>query len=381
MDKTIYYLGYYDTDANKSENRNYVLAASNKMTYIVSALERAGFCVELISASQTHNPQKYEAKTVPVGEKSRLHLFKTLPWGNKLRRICSTLYGAWQVFRYLRRHVGKDDTLVVYHSLAYARTVRWLKKRKGFRLVLEVEEIYADVSGREKERTLEYALFRCADAYIFPTELLNEKLNVQERPYAIVCGTYEVQSDRQCSFGDDHIHAVYAGTFDPRKGGAQTAVAAAAFLPEKYHMHIIGFGNRQDTQNLQNAVREAAERCAGLLTYDGCLSGEDYIRFLQSCQIGLSTQNADAQFNDTSFPSKVLSYLANGMRVVSVRIPVLERSEVGDLLYFYDENTPQAVAEAICRVDVTEPYDSRRRIAELDEAFVTALGAMLDARG
>ena len=33
--KKIFYLGYYDTPDNKAENRNIVLAATNKMTYII----------------------------------------------------------------------------------------------------------------------------------------------------------------------------------------------------------------------------------------------------------------------------------------------------------------------------------------------------------
>lgn len=378
MAQTIYYLGYYDTEANQSENRNYVLAASNKMTYIVSALERAGFCVELISASQTLNAQKYAAKTVEIGEKSRLHLFKTLPWGNKLHRVCSTLYSAWQVFRYLLRHVGKADTLLVYHSLAYARTVRFLKRLKGFRLVLEVEEIYADVIGSEKARKQEHSLFAKADAYIFPTELLNEKLNTEDKPHSIIYGTYQVEPDRHCTFGDDKIHVVYAGTFDPRKGVVDAA-KAAAYLPANYHVHIIGFGTRKDTQDLQTLIRKTAADCACCLTYDGCLSGEDYIRFLQSCQIGLSPQNADARFNDTSFPSKVLSYLANGLRVVSIRIPTIERSAISNLLYFYDENTPQAIAAAIQSVDMAAPYDSRAEIQALHENFVVQVQSLLEA--
>ncbi len=378
MAQTIYYLGYYDTEANQSENRNYVLAASNKMTYIVSALERAGFCVELISASQTLNAQKYAAKTVEIGEKSRLYLFKTLPWGNKLHRVCSTLYSAWQVFRYLLRHVGKADTLLVYHSLAYARTVRFLKRLKGFRLVLEVEEIYADVSGSEKARKQEHSLFEKADAYIFPTELLNEKLNPENKPHCIIYGTYQVEPDRHCTFGDDKIHVVYAGTFDPRKGGATAAAAAAAFLPENFHVHIIGFGSNKDVENMKQTVSEVSKKSHAKVTYDGLLSGEKYIRFLQSCQIGMSTQNPDAGFNNTSFPSKILSYMANGLRVVSIRIPAIERAAVSDLISYYNEQTPQAVAEAIKKVDMTAPYDSRAVIRALDEKFVAQVRSLLE---
>lgn len=377
MSLKIYYLGYYDVVSNAEENRNHVLAASNKMTYIVSALERAGFCVELISASQTLNAQAYSAKTVPLGEKSRLHLFKTLPWGNKLCRVRSVLFSKWQVFWYIWRHVGKGDTLVVYHSLAYVGLVRILKRLKGFRLVLEVEEIYADVTGSDKARKKEYNLFRCADAYMFPTELLNEKLNSEHKPHCIIYGTYQVEENRHYSFNDGKIHVVYAGTFDPRKGGA-AAAAAADFLPANYHVHILGFGSKTDVDHIRQTVAEISEKSAATVTYDGCLPGEEYIRFIQSCDIGLSTQNPNAAFNDTSFPSKILSYMANGLRVVSIRIPAIERSAIGDLVTYYDTQTPEAIAEAILKVDFVKPYDSRAEIQLLHENFVVQIQSLLE---
>lgn len=379
MSLKIYYLGYYDVVSNAEENRNHVLAASNKMTYIVSALERAGFCVELISASQTLNAQAYSAKTVPLGEKSRLHLFKTLPWGNKLCRVRSVLFSKWQVFWYIWRHVGKGNTLVVYHSLAYVGLVRILKRLKGFRLVLEVEEIYADVTGSDKARKKEYKLFRRADAYIFPTELLNEKLNSEHKPHCIIYGTYQVEENRHYSFNDGKIHVVYAGTFDPRKGGATAAAAAAEFLPEKYHVHILGFGSKADTEQLKQVITKVSEKSAATVTYDGCLSGEEYIRFIQSCDIGLSTQNPNAAFNDTSFPSKILSYMANGLRVVSIRIPAIEKSAIGDSVTYYDTQTPEAIAEAILKVNFDKPYDSRAEIQTLHENFVVQIQSLLEA--
>ena len=154
---------------------------------------------------------------------------------------------------------------------------------------------------------------------------------------------------------------------------------AARFLDERYHVHIIGFGSKKDTENAVAAVKETAAECTCQLTYDGCLSGEDYIRFLQSCQIGLSPQNADAKFNDTSFPSKVLSYLANGLRVVSIQVPSIARSAVGELISFYSESTPKAIAQAILNVDMAKPYDSRAKIETLHEGFVQKIQSLLEA--
>ena len=182
-------------------------------------------------------------------------------------------------------------------------------------------------------------------------------------------GTYNVEKQIADKFDDGKIHCVYAGTFDPRKGGVAAAAAAAEFLTEKYHVHILGFGTEKDRKLLINTIEDVKAKTDCTITFDGLKSGEEYIKFIQSCHIGLSTQNPNAKFNATSFPSKVLSYLANGLRVVSIKIRALETSDVNDLLYYYEDNDPQKIAEAVMTVDVTDNYDSRAKINELDKQF------------
>ena len=142
------------------------------------------------------------------------------------------------------------------------------------------------------------------------------------------------------------------------------------YLGEKYHMHIVGFGSGEDTKNVKEDISRLANNCKCKVTYDGLLSGEEYIRFLQSCHIGMSTQNPKGDYNDTSFPSKILSYLANGLHVVSIKIPVVEKSAIGNLMHFYNENDGESVAAAISNVDINAQYDSREIIQNLDRAFV-----------
>lgn len=375
--KKIFYLGYYDTPENKSENRNICLAANNKMTYVVSAVEKLKYSVEIISASQTVNNQKYDGKIVNIGEKSHLVLFKTFPWGNKLNRIRSVIYSKYQFIKYILKNVGKNDTLMVYHSLAYAQIVCILKKIKKFKLVLEVEEIYSDVNNSVKDRKKEFKIFKAADSYIFSTELLNEKINAENKPFSVSYGTYQVEKDRGCKLNDGRKHIVYAGTFDPRKGGVQASLSAVPFLSSQYHMHILGFGSPEETKGVLDEIKRLSETCECKVTYDGLLSGEEYIRFLQSCDIGMSTQSPDGEFNDTSFPSKVLSYLANGLYVVSIEIPVVKRAEISDLISFYKNSSGDEIAQAIQSVSFSDDYDSRARIALLDKKFVEKLGSMI----
>lgn len=90
--KNIKYIGFYDREENKKENRNYVLSAVNKMDYIINSLVREGFSVEIISPSWTYNKKRYFSSLTEIKKNVKLKLFKTLPWGNKLFKFISLLY-------------------------------------------------------------------------------------------------------------------------------------------------------------------------------------------------------------------------------------------------------------------------------------------------
>ena len=267
---------------------------------------------------------------------------------------------------------------MVYHSLSLIVPLLLAKKIKNFKIILEVEEIYTDVIDYGKKiRKLEFKMIKSAEKYIFPTELLNEKINKKNKPYCIIYGTYKVEDDKNVNFQDDKIHIVYAGTFDPRKGGA-AAAEAAAYLDEKYHIHIIGFGSEDEKIYLQNLIKEVSKNTKCAVTYDGLYKGEEYIKFLQKCDIGLSTQTPNAEYNDTSFPSKVLSYMANGLRVVSIRIKALEKAEISDLLYYYDKDCPKEIASAIKNINLLDKYNSREKIRTLDRKFMQDIKKLME---
>lgn len=364
----IKYIAFYDTNDSKVK-RNYPLSAANKLSYIFKSLSQKGVSVNVISCSNTAESKGCKRETRKIYDNITLTTLHGFRRGNKLINKFSTLFFYVQFMFYLFFHLHKKDTVIVYHSLFYYKLIRFLKRLKRFKLILEIEEIYYDVNVNKKKKKTELSFFQYADAYIFPTQLLDAKINIDHKPSVIVHGTYNVEKDYGEKFNDGRVHCVYAGTFDPRKGGVAAAAAAAQFLNEKYHVHIIGFGSEKDEKLLINQIDEISQKTKCKITFDGLKSGEEYIRFIQKCDIGLSTQNPDAAFNDTSFPSKILSYMANGLRVVSVRIPAVEQSAVGQYIYYYDEQKPEKIAEAIMKVDLNDDYDSRKIIKILDKEF------------
>lgn len=384
--KKIYYIGYY-SDPSGNSKRKTAPAADTKMDYIISSLKKVGYDVEVISFCVDDDRKSvFERKSGYEIEKNGIRVVFFTNYTSKFRilRVMGRAFSWIKIRKYLcKKCLGNDSKIVIYHSLGLLKVIDLFDKKKK-RFILEMEEIYADVIGKTKLRKKEIAAAHKANGYIFPTKMLNLEINNKNKPFVIIHGTYQVEMDRKCRIfnkslqtdGDKIIHCVYAGTFDPRKGGV-AAVAAAEFLPENYHIHILGFGSQNDMDYMKRTIAEVSKRSMAKVTYDGLLLGEDYICFIQSCQIGLSTQNPDANFNNTSFPSKILSYMANGLHVVSIRIPVIESSAIGELVTYYDIQTPKTIAQAILKVDLEKTYNSRFAIQKLSEQFMIDVNHLL----
>ncbi len=383
--KNIKYFSFYVPGDDVYQKRTCDPASRNKIEYICKVLNNLGYYVELISASYTKDKKNYyKGFYKKINDMQSLRFFFSFPCGNKIQKIFNFISIRLFLLIELMR-LKRNEKVIVYHSLGYMGVVNFAHQIRKFYLVLEIEEIYSDVNNDTKLKVKEVAFMKTADSYIFSTESLNKLINEEKKPYVISYGTYAVEEDRGCRFGTlvsqensrKIIHCVYAGNFDTRKGGGIATAKAAVFLPDNYHVHILGFGNESDTKKLKDTIINLSDKYKCKVTLDGCLSGDDYIRFIQSCDIGLNTQTPDADFSATSFPSKILSYLSNGLRVVSVRIPVVELSSIGDYMYFYDEQKPEEIAKAIMKVDFSDSYNSRELIQKLDKNLKTKMLQML----
>lgn len=379
MGMNIKYISFFDFQDSPIQ-RGYVTSASNKIESICTLLNKSGYDVNIISISPVIEPRFrfYRGSTVRRSKNLTLKLFPS--WGGNTRflRQLKLIWHLLALFVYLCINTSKNSTVIVYHSLGYYNVILWAKKIRKFKMILEVEEIYQDVSAPKFKKMVRYEneMIAAADAYIFPTELLNEKLNKDNKPYAIIYGTYTVEPQLVDKFADGKIHVVYAGTFDSRKGGAIAAIDAAEFLPNNYHLHICGFGNFQDTEDVKARIECVATRSQARLSFDGLKKGLDYIKFIQKCHIGLSTQNPSAAFNDTSFPSKILSYMANGLSVVTIDIPVVRTASISKYINYYEEQKPKDIADAITKTTIDN--NNREIIKNLETNFMKIIKFVID---
>lgn len=209
-----------------------------------------------------------------------------------------------------------------------------------------------------------------ADKYIFPTELLNQKINKKMAPYIIATGIYKSEEQVAEKWDDEKIHVVYAGTCSQQKGGAIASIKMAEYLDKRYHVHILGKGTDDEIFSVKKEIERVSEVSNALITYDGVLRGKEFNQFLQKCHIGLSTQKPEGIYNNTSFPSKILTYLSNGLDVVSVHILAVEQSAVGGFVFYYDGQKPENIAECVKKIEPLKTKSKKELLDNLDMNLV-----------
>ncbi len=267
----------------------------------------------------------------------------------------------------------------MYHSLGYCKLLIWLRKIVGFKLIGEIEEIYQDVHQQSAATSAaEYKFHTICDKFVYPNALLNPVCNPQNKPFLVVHGLYYTVPDMGVRFNDNDIHALYSGTFDPEKGGAQVAIEMTEYLPKNFHVHITGFGNEKLITELQTLAQTVSKKSKAKITFHGFINREDLNELMQKCHVGLCTQPPHTKLNASSFPSKILNYMANGLVVLCGKNKSITESAVGDIVSYYESDNLKSIATAVVAAATRDSNECRSRLIQLDNEFTTNLKNFLE---
>lgn len=371
--KELKYIGFYNDDKfNMNENRNTSLAVKNKMDYISSALVRNGFEVKIISPCWSNNAKGfYKGKEFNKSKNIIIKNFASYGSRNKLLNKIKKIFSAIQLLLYLLIETKKNEEIIVYHSLALMIPIKIAKKIKRLSIILEVEEIYSTVWKGIADEEKEINYINSADKAIFASDFL-EKL-FENKKSVVVYGSYNYYEKKIINEKkEDIIDIVYAGSIDKTKGGAKNSVLSMNYLPDNYRLHVLGFGSQIDLEDLQESI-EALNNKKGFecSKFYGSLDGDAYSEFLSKCDIGINPQK-EGEYMDSAFPSKVLSYLSHGLKVVSTDIKSVKNSKVSAYIVFTKSDQPESISVAVKSIKLNENNNKSNKniVKELDKEFV-----------
>lgn len=372
------YICDYAIPGENQEGRQYVLSSMDKLEYIVSAINRCGENVDIISPSCTRNKKGfYKGRVDALNDGNRVISAPTFGVASSLGRILQRSFALLWLMYFLVFRCQKGERIAVYHSVFYVPALVVAQKLRKIRVLLEVEEVFHELSAETSgwRVKMEESVIRKAESYIFASKQLEQRCNQKNKPYAIANGRYIAAPAYEQPADDGKIHLVYAGLIE-REKVAFNSVRTALYLPENYVIHIIGYGNDEDIQALKELVDEVNGKARCRVVFDGTKRGEEYDRYLQQCHIGLCPLIGGSTFQNACFPSKITSYLSNGLLVVTTENEVIRTSEYGRMISFSEDYSPEKFAKAILAVEM-QSINTRETITTLDKAFVEKMAQML----
>lgn len=330
----------------KAHQRLLSRAAEAKSKYLISQF--SGFDKELLVLvnSPLLNPNESTDEESFVDGGISYRYAPSAKRNNKLVRFFDNRSRGEWLYKTLVNCCSKDSIVVIYHSPSIIGPVSRAKKKVGFKLVVEVEELYAYMPDPKISLERELAFLRKGDAFIPATKSIDKAVNKNRKPSVVYYGTYLLpEAIKKMVFTDELKHVVFAGTFTGLNRGL-IALAVARYLPNGYAMEILPSGDSEKSLQIVTDFK-AKNKTDCKITIHQTKTGDDFTDFLQSCQVGLSVQDDKTTFSSFSFPSKVIVYLSCGLPVVSTKLQVLTDSPFASCITQVENNDPEKLAEAI----------------------------------
>ena len=358
--RRIVYVGMYDYP-DDVVNRFYSLAAINKMNYIISLLNENGYDVDIYSLSNSKESTfKFSReKKVEIG-RNILYIILSYCW-LMMKILCNA---------------RTNDYILIYHTLEGIVPLSIVKRLKKLRYVLEVEEIYSEMpnsNGSNKKKELRF--ISRADKYIVVSHLLKDKL--PPRDSMIIYGNYKFVDDANSYIKKNNkINLLFSGSLDLTRGVFQ-AIESMYFLPENYVLNISGVGSKSSVYLVQKKIDELNTfRNKVVCRYLGKLDDNDYRLLLSSSDLALNTQ-IEGEYAQFLFPSKLLSYMAYNIPIVSTKGQSIMKSPFAKYIYFTNDSSGESIAKIVSSIDLSSSVNYQVILDELHNQAIQELKKIL----
>ena len=351
--KSIHYIGYHTKDDNPNEYYCFP-APSNKIGYIITVLKNIDYYVNVLSLGESI--VSHGSKKVIIDQQETINYVGTIGKANVLLKIGARLWLLFQILWYLLQKTDQKSTVMVYHTLETRNIIKLARFFKKFTLIYEIEEIFSAVYQKsDSQIKAELKSLSIADGYILVNDLLRDKFQIPILNSVVCYGEYTQLNNIRPAKQSSDIVLVYAGVIAGPGSDVYLSIDSMAYLPKNYILKIVGYGTENDLKNLRYYIAVCNKNLDGdRIFFDGKKTGLQYTDYLATCDIGLCTRVLADAYSDYTFPSKVMVYLNNGLKVISSKIKCIESSKVSEFIYFYEQSAPKAVAETVLKIDLNQ---------------------------
>jgi glycosyltransferase involved in cell wall biosynthesis len=337
----------YDQPYHDLREEKIVRSLGAKRHVLFQCLAAASGRELVVLSSPPKATERRGAKWLPPTE-TQFAGYRQLFCGNwdapKLRIPLSWFFYA----RHVLRHVQSGDLVVIdNYEFIYIVAARCLKLFRRVTFILDYED-GKHLIDRSWERILsglaEWAGRPLIRAAMLAHPGMGQRLPPQV-PTEVVPGFIPQKLSKITRQPDSEVRFLYSGSLD-RTRGVDLLLQAVASLPEHgWRLDITGSGELADA-----VARFAQEpRWRERVKYHQSLPPDAYAKLVQAAHVGLNCQRFSDPISEVTFPSKVFTYLAAGLLVISSRASAVAEL-CGNACFYYAQESPQALAEAMGKI-------------------------------
>lgn len=370
--KRVHYFGYYMLPDEKYEGN---VPGRLKMDYVINSICEANNCIEkkIFSLCSAQNGIRLPCMK-PIKERVYLIHPLSLSKKNRISRGVNKLLRYIQVLMYILFRTGREDTIIIYHTVWLTEYIEKLRRLINRKFIIEVEEIYGySATGKLQFVDEEIAALKKFEDFIVVNDTLPEVIGINRKNTCVCYGAYNPQKRKTPRFDTEHINIVYAGTIEDKKCGVWTAIEIAQYLTDHYVLHIAGFGKPNLVQMLKEQIEKINQDSPCKIVFHGYLEGEELENLLWGCHIGLSTYVIDELFSSCSFPSKLTSYASHDLVIAVCNVSTYKRTALNNNWILYEKNDPEHIAHSIMNYTGGFDFSNYDTIRRLHDGFVSWL--------
>ncbi len=273
--------------------------------------------------------------------------------GVSLAFFCQTL--GWLI----RNRREKDKYIIM--DAAYVTAIPfviWAAKLCGCKKAAVFCDIYqymGDVKdARETEhvpfthrlfRSLSRCMYRKLDGFVLLTEKMNEVVNPERKPYAVIEGLVDVNMSLIGNRPENKTGCnvvMYAGALREQYGLKNLVEGFMAYEDANARLWIYGAGDYSDE------IAKAADADARICFFGLADLNHVVARELEA-DVLINPRPAGREFTQFSFPSKVMEYMVSATPVLTTRLPGIPAAYY-DYLFTIDGDTPGDITRALQNV-------------------------------
>ncbi|MBQ4242436.1 MAG: glycosyltransferase [Lachnospiraceae bacterium] len=263
---------------------------------------------------------------------------------HRVKDIVSVLTSFLECMRYVRKE-GKSviiaDILCAPVALGGYVAAR-ISRIPYVAVVTDLPEFVYGKKDRAYD-TVSRIVMESASRYVFLTEQMNDRINDEGRPCAVVEGMADARSaqgteDRVSRETAPRI-LLYTGNLN-RKYGVGKLVEAyiKAEIPDT-QLHIAGAGDMAED------IRKLAGEHENVV-YCGLVDPDEAERMQKEAYLLINPRPSEAEYTRYSFPSKTIEYMASGTPVLMTDLPGVPE-EYKEYVYLIKDESTEGIAKAL----------------------------------